>query len=164
MTDTGIAVPSIKKSTKIRDGEKWAYYYGYDLTGKGDVGWVKTDKMSFDDLLQMVIDNGWSGFTLHKGTAYFKKIDAQLSLRHLNAKNGCETWVYNPDKGQETVIWHRETKTNYDYSKGVVGLVGDSTVARISVAANNDAHIGLGETEKHTSDKYEVVIGGWGNT
>ena len=59
--------------------------------------------------------------------------------------------------------WKGETANHYDYSKNVVGPVGKATVARFTVAANNDAHVALGENSQHNCKKYEVVIGGWGN-
>ena len=58
--------------------------------------------------------------------------------------------------------WKHSTNDNYDYEEGVVGQVGSKRV-RISIKANNDAHIALGETDDHNSRKYEIVIGGWGN-
>jgi hypothetical protein len=41
--------------------------------------------------------------------------------------------------------------------------VGNKKKARISVKANNDAHMALGENSTHGCNKYEIVIGGWGN-
>ena len=67
------------------------------------------------------------------------------------------------EEGTSTTDWQGETANLYDYSKTVVGQVGNKKVARITVAARNDAHIGLGENNQHNCKKYEVVIGGWGN-
>ena len=55
------------------------------------------------------------------------------------------------------------TADAYDYSKNVVGQVGNKKAVRITVAAKNDAHVGLGENNEHNCKRYEVVIGGWGN-
>ena len=46
---------------------------------------------------------------------------------------------------EASIDWQGETANHYDYSKNVVGQVGNKKVARITIAANNDAHIGLGE-------------------
>ena len=71
----------------------------------------------------------------------------------------------DPNLKKTATPWARETSsTVYDYTRGIVGLVNGSTSATITVAANNDAHIALGETEVHDSPKYEIVLGGWGNT
>ena len=59
--------------------------------------------------------------------------------------------------------WTRNTINKYDYIRGIVGPVGESTRTRFSVAANNDAHIALGTNELHSSPKYEIVLGGWRN-
>ena len=48
----------------------------------------------------------------------------------------------------------------YNYAENVVGQVGASRRARITVSARNDAMIGLGEDTRHECNKYEVVIGG----
>ena len=78
---------------------------------------------------------------------------------------GSSSGTADPNEEETTIPWARETSsTVYDYSRGVVGLVNGSTSATITVAANNDAHIALGETEVHDSPKYEIVLGGWGNT
>ena len=55
------------------------------------------------------------------------------------------------------------TEDAYDYSSNVVGQVGSAKIARITVAAKNDAHIGLGENNQHDCNRYELAIGGWGN-
>ena len=60
--------------------------------------------------------------------------------------------------------WKGETANEYNYSKNVVGQIGKAIKARFVIFANNDAHIALGESTEHNCKKYEVVIGGWGNT
>ena len=55
------------------------------------------------------------------------------------------------------------TINEYNYPKGIIGNVGNSKKARITVHANNDAHMALGENTDHHCTKYEIVIGGWGN-
>ena len=63
-----------------------------------------------------------------------------------------------------TVEWTGQTQDHYDYSRNVVGPIGDAKMARFTVSANNDAHIALGENSQHNCKKYEIVIGGWGNS
>ena len=46
----------------------------------------------------MIIDKGWSGVSLRWGTAFFKKVNYQMKEGHLNAVDGCDTWVYDPKK------------------------------------------------------------------
>ena len=46
----------------------------------------------------MIIENGWSGVSIRYGTAYFKKVDYQIKVGHLNAVDGCDTWVYDPEQ------------------------------------------------------------------
>ena len=52
----------------------------------------------------------------------------------------------------------------YNYAENVVGTVGNSTRARVTVAAKNDVCISLGEDTSHECKKYEVVIGGSSNS
>ena len=59
--------------------------------------------------------------------------------------------------------WRKETRDMYNYAENVVSDVGNSRRARVTVAAKNDACIGLGEDTSHGCRKYEVVIGGGGN-
>ena len=64
-------------------GQNWVKVKGFDIAGEGDVkflgGYEKTH--SIDELKGIVIENGWSGFTLANGNCYFKK-----TVYHLKAK------------------------------------------------------------------------------
>jgi hypothetical protein len=80
----------------------------------------------------------------------------------------CPITSYQKISGQTEckayVDWEKETEAVYDHSKNVVGEVESLKAARITVAADNDAVIGLSESSKHSIKRYEVVIGGGGNT
>ena len=54
-----------------------------------------------------------------------------------------------------------KTTNNYSYKK--LGSILNEDHVFISVLANNDAHIALGETTGHNDKHYEIVLGGWGN-
>ena len=45
----------------------------------------------------MIVENGWTAVALCGGTAYFKKLDYKMTKEHLNAKEGCDIWVYDAD-------------------------------------------------------------------
>ena len=74
----------------------------------------------------------------------------QWSIKFLSGTRAQSQWVATGDE--------------YNYSKGVIGSVKNSRKARITVYANNDAHLALGENTNHDCIKYEIVIGGWGNS
>jgi|ERR1712038_1701 len=64
----------------------------------------------------------------------------------------------------EDYDWHKETASDYNFEKNKVGKVGDHKAARITVAADGDALIGLGKNNKHNGKKYIIVLGGSENT
>jgi hypothetical protein len=58
-----------------------------------------------------------------------------------------------------------ETPNRYAYQLLVGGRLPEGTNAvRFTVAASNDVHVGLsGVSASHLGEKYELVLGGWGN-
>ena len=58
---------------------------------------------------------------------------------------------------------YQQTPDQYKYIpvKGFDASAGEVT---FEVKARNDAHIALGEDNLHNGKKYEIVLGGWGNT
>ena len=52
--------------------------------------------------------------------------------------------------------YSKETRDMYNYAENVVGTVGGSRRARVTVSAKSDAYIGLGEDISHESKKYEI--------
>ena len=69
--------------------------------------------------------------------------------------------------GKHTVEFQRvnETPDCYAYQLLVGGRLPEGTNAvKFTVAASNDVHVGLsGVSASHHGEKYELVLGGWGN-
>ena len=107
--------------------DPWRKFANYDLGGKGDVQTIKNwaHHMSWEELKQKVVENGWSGVSVRWGHAYFKKVNYQIKPSDLNLAYGCDTWVYDPTREQETFVWNGITPNDYNHENGVVGPVGD---------------------------------------
>ena len=75
---------------------------------------------------------------------------------------------YGPRERKHTMEFQRvnETPNRYCYQLLLGGRLREGTNAvRFTVAASNDAHVGLsGVSASDHGEKYELVLGGWGNT
>ena len=65
----------------------------------------------------MVIDNGWSSVSLRMGSAYFKKFDYPLKMKHLKAVDGCDVWVYDTNKEVKSTSSSSSTSGNSKNNK-----------------------------------------------
>ena len=72
--------------------------------------------------------------------------------------------IVGDQTGVVTFMTRMETSTNFNYQENVVGPIGNNNVARVTVAANADAHIGLGEVgHQRYTEKFEVILGAGNN-
>jgi len=100
-----------------QNGNLWERYFNLDLYGKGDVKQIhdwERKGYTMDDLLQIVVENDWNSVTDRWGTAFFKKVDGQITRDDLGPVLGVEMWnLVSTDDAQ----WVQYTDLDL-YAKG----------------------------------------------
>ena len=72
--------------------------------------------------------------------------------------------VVGDQTGVITLEKRLETSTNFNYQENVVGSLGTNDVVKVTIAADSDAHIGLGEVgHQRYTEKFEVILGAGNN-
>ena len=68
-----------------------------DVAGGFSIEDYEDNGYSFEQLQDLVIDNGWTGFTIKNGDAYFKKVNGKVTGDLLTFDGDYVTWIYAPD-------------------------------------------------------------------
>lgn len=124
----------------VQDGANWCYVTGQDIAGEGDVKKIDDWKehYSIADLKQMVVDNGWSGFTIGKNErgCWFKK-----SFYHLTSEKT------RPNPSAKCIYIYSE-HTLPDPAPGTWEFVADK-----DIAGQGDVGSFRGWSQKYTLDE-----------